>query len=254
MRIVFGILALVLAALPARAENFTNLGNGQQSPGSVLLCQTSGTQYLPCSSTTPLPTTMTAGSAVNINDGSGNPLSSTNISSAYRLNVQALGTVQNGATAATYIQEVGGTDGTLARALSTDTSGRLILGAGTNAIGGVYQAPNATSAAGIAPSATSALAGSLVLKASAGNLYGLTVTTSSVAGYVLLFNASSAPADGAVTPTKCIYLGAAPATVAISWRSGPAAYYSTGITVVFSTTGCFTKTASATAFIDGDIQ
>ena len=206
----------------------------------------------------PLPVTLSTGAAVigavNLNDGSGNPLTSTTISSAYRLNVHTLGIIAAGATAGSYVYEMGGTDGTNTRMISTDTSGRLILGAGTNAIGGVYQAPNATSAAGIAPSATSALAGSLVLKASAGNLYGLTVTTSTVAGYVMLFNATSAPADGAVTPTKCIYLGAAPSTVAISWRSGPASYYSTGITAVFSTTGCFTKTASATAFLDGDVQ
>lgn len=125
MRIVFGILALVLAALPARAENFTNLGNGQQSPGSVLLCQTSGTQYLPCSSTTPLPTTMTAGSAVNINDGFGNPLASTNISGAYRLNVQTLGIIANGTAAGSYVTEIGGTDGTNTRMVSTDTTGRV---------------------------------------------------------------------------------------------------------------------------------
>ena len=30
--------------------------------------------------------------------------------------------------------------------------------------------------------------------------------------------------------------------------------YTIGITVVFSTTGCLTKTASATAFISGNVQ
>lgn len=127
------------------------------------------------------------------------------------------------------------------------------LSTGALTIGGVFVVPSAASTSGIAPVVTSAAAGTLVLKASAGNLYGLTVTTSSAAGYVMVFNATSAPVDGAVTPVHCVYIGSAPATVGISWRP-LGSYYSTGISVAFSTTGCFTKTASATAFIAGDVQ
>ena len=39
-----------------------------------------------------------------------------------------------------------------------------------------------------------------VLKASAGNLYSLSLSVTTVSGYVLVFNATSAPSNGAVTP------------------------------------------------------
>ena len=47
-----------------------------------------------------------------------------------------------------------------------------------------------------------------VLKASAGNLYSLAVTSGASAGYVMLFDATSAPANGAVTPAECYYMPA----------------------------------------------
>ena len=121
------------------------------------------------------------------------------------------------------------------------------LAAGTNAIGGTYAAPTASSSFGIAPGSSSALEASHVLKASAGNLYSLYVMTTSVGGYLMTFNATSAPADGAVTPVECIQI-LANSAAAISWDGAPPDYYSTGIVVVFSSTGPFTKTASATAF------
>ena len=58
------------------------------------------------------------------------------------------------------------------------------------------------------PSATSAVASNLVVKTAAGNLYGWRVTAGASAGFVLLFNATSAPADGAVTPLDCIPVAA----------------------------------------------
>ncbi len=114
-------------------------------------------------------------------------------------------------------------------------------------------APSSASTQGIAPVVTSALAGSLVLKASAGNFYAAYITTGATAGYLLVFNATSAPGDGAVTPSDCVQ---APAntTTGITRAGQPPAYHSTGITLVFSTTGCFTKTISATAFLRGDAQ
>lgn len=118
----------------------------------------------------------------------------------------------------------------------------------------VAERASSAAAAGIAPSATSALSSGVVLKAAAGNLYGITMTTSSTPGYLLIFNAATVPADGAVTPADCIYIASAPATAAVSWRPGPGLYLSTGISAAFSTTGCYSKTASATAFISGDVQ
>lgn len=78
------------------------------------------------------------------------------------------------------------------------------------------------------------------------------VTTGASAGYLMTFNAVSAPADGAVTPVECVSV---PATTTVSIDFGTTAEpYVTGLTAVFSTTGCFTKTASATAFFKGRMQ
>lgn len=114
---------------------------------------------------------------------------------------------------------------------------------------GTYTIPTPTTAAtnALAATVTSAAAGTLVAKASAGNLYDWQVTTGGTAGYVLIFNATSAPADGTVTPAQCVAV-AANSTVGASMTAMPERF-STGISLVFSSTGCFTKTASATAFI-----
>lgn len=70
--------------------------------------------------------------------------------------------------------------------------------------------------------------------------------TASVAGYLMTFDATSAPVDGAVTPKECIPVASG------SWAAHDLQFapdnYGSGIVVVFSTTGCATKTASATAF------
>ena len=95
---------------------------------------------------------------------------------------------------------------------------------------------------------TSVVASSLVLKASAGNLYSLQASATA-AGFIMVFNATTAPADGTVSPAIC-YPVAANGAVTLSF---PPAYFSTGITAVYSSTGCFTKTASATAFISGSV-
>jgi hypothetical protein len=116
----------------------------------------------------------------------------------------------------------------------------------------VVPTPTAVAGNAITPVVTSVAAGSVVGKASAGNLYGVNVTTGASAGYVLIFNATSAPADGTVTPVKCLPI-AANTGVDLNYRSLPVAF-STGITAVFSTTGCFTKTISATAFISIDVK
>lgn len=103
----------------------------------------------------------------------------------------------------------------------------------------------------VTPSPVSAAASSLVLKSSAGSLSSLSVTLGATAGYVMVFNATSAPADGAVTPVYCWQVPAN-GSLALAWPNP--AVFSTGIIAVFSSTGCFTKTASATAFIAGQTQ
>jgi hypothetical protein len=80
----------------------------------------------------------------------------------------------------------------------------------------------------------------------------LYVTTGAAAGYLMVFNAVSAPADGAVTPAECV-IAPANSTVSVDFGETTRAYV-TGLVAVFSTTGCFTKTASATAFFNGRVQ
>jgi hypothetical protein len=105
---------------------------------------------------------------------------------------------------------------------------------------------------GIVPTVSTAAEASHLIKAAPGNLYSLYVTTGTSAGYVMTFNAAAAPPDGAVTPVECV---AAPAdsTVSVSF-DGPPDIYSVGIVAVFSSTGCFTKTASPTAFFKARAQ
>lgn len=114
-------------------------------------------------------------------------------------------------------------------------------------------APSARAAAGITSVSTSAVASNLVVKNSPGNLYGFSVTTGATAGYVFVSNTTTAPTAGgaAITPVKC-YTIAANSTVGVTYS--PPLVLSTGVTLVFSTTGCFTNTASATAFISGDAK
>lgn len=83
-------------------------------------------------------------------------------------------------------------------------------------------------------------------------LRSLYVTTGASAGYLMVFDAVSAPVDGAVTPRECIPV-AANSFVAIDFGDTSEPFVS-GLTAVFSTTGCFTKTASATAFFKGRAQ
>lgn len=95
--------------------------------------------------------------------------------------------------------------------------------------------------------ATAAVASNQVAKAAPGVLYGLNVAVGASAGYVMLFDAVAFPANGAVTPKK-VFQVAANSFVDLKWERG--LKFTTGIVVGFSTTGPYTLTASATAFIE----
>jgi hypothetical protein len=122
-----------------------------------------------------------------------------------------------------------------------DTSGQYVAG---------VISPSAAS--GVTRAVTSAAASALVIKASAGNLGRVGITTGANAGYLMLFNATTAPADGAVAPVSA-YTVAANSTLEMDY-SGAALQFATGMVAVFSTTGPFTKTASATAMIWADAK
>ena len=116
--------------------------------------------------------------------------------------------------------------------------------------------PSPLPSAGLAPVTSSSLEANHVIKASAGNLYSFEVsadsTLSSAAWWVMVYNATSAPGDGAVTPTKCFAQVSGTASASYAWPTP--IYFAAGIVVGVSTTGCFTKTASAHALISGDAQ
>jgi hypothetical protein len=121
-------------------------------------------------------------------------------------------------------------------------------------VNGLYVQQSTASAAAIGTLtiATSAVSGGLVVKATAGNLYGLNIATGATAGYLMVFNSATVPADGAVTPIKCFQI-AANTSIDLPYRSAPLGF-TTGISAAFSSTGCFTKTTSATAFMSADYR
>jgi len=94
------------------------------------------------------------------------------------------------------------------------------------------------------------------LKASAGNAYSVYATNlTATSGFLLLFNATSAPVDGAVTPVACAPLSAN-GVASINYAPSPPGVFSTGITAVVSSAAtCFTKTTGViTAFISGSVK
>lgn len=113
--------------------------------------------------------------------------------------------------------------------------------------------PTSDTSLGLAPAVTAALGNNLVVKATGGNLYFAYATNeTATAGKLMVFDATAAPADGAVTPKACVTLPAS-GTGSVTWAPSPPAKFVTGITVVVSSNAsCFTKTTGViTAFISG---
>lgn len=116
--------------------------------------------------------------------------------------------------------------------------------------GVVADGPSTSSSAALTPVVTSVLATSRVIKASAGNLYGLNLKATTVPGTFLVHDAAAAPASGAVTPVKAYDC---PAQGTVEVQFDPPLRFATGISVTFSIAATpFTQTDSATAFISGD--
>lgn len=109
--------------------------------------------------------------------------------------------------------------------------------------------PNALASSAPTSTQTATAAGSVVAKASAGNCYGFNAVSGASAGYLMLFDSTTVPADGTVTPKK-VYVMAANSSLGLHWDVPRR--FGTGIVAVFSTTGPFTKTISTTAFISVD--
>lgn len=150
-------------------------------------------------------------------------------------------------TQMTIIDVGGGADGSPEIAL---TLGQAVKASSVPVTLASDQGTLSVSWASVASVATSALASSLVLKAGAGSLYSIDCCPT-LNGFLMLFDATSAPADGAVTPKWVLPMVAANG-FALAFNAPMT--FSTGIVAVFSSTGPFTKTASAAAFISGQAQ
>ncbi|HUO21705.1 MAG TPA: hypothetical protein VMU59_04250 [Caulobacteraceae bacterium] len=108
----------------------------------------------------------------------------------------------------------------------------------------IFSARGLTGAATVAPAASSAAEASHAF--SYHSVLDLTLTTGATPGYLMVFDAASAPADGVVAPAYCV-VAPASSTVSLGAGASPVSFV-TGLVGVFSSTGCLYKTASATAF------
>lgn len=109
----------------------------------------------------------------------------------------------------------------------------------------------------IAPVVAGAGVSSSVLKASAGNLSSVYASCSAQC-WLMVFNATSAPSNGATTSgiaasnmQECVPIAAG--GVGSINRNSPE-IFSTGITAVISSTACATLTLSTVGFINGSVQ
>lgn len=132
--------------------------------------------------------------------------------------------------------------------IQCDSSGKLITSGGGS--GGAITFPV------LSTTSSSALAANTVINSAASALYSFNVsadsTLSGAAWWIMIYNATSAPADGAVTPVKCYAMPLGTTSYSAAFPSPVP--FSTGIVIGVSTTGCFTKTASTHAFISGDYK
>src|SRR5581483_2691357 len=84
------------------------------------------------------------------------------------------------------------------------------------------EVPSAASSNGLLPATSSSLSANQVVKSSAGNLYSFEVsadsTLSAAAWWIMIYNATSAPADGSVTPAKCYAVPPGTTSYAAAWH------------------------------------
>lgn len=116
--------------------------------------------------------------------------------------------------------------------------------------------PTSSAAVGIVPVISASAENNHVLKAGPGNLYSVYASNAtSTAGFLLVFNSTTVPADGAVTPQLCVNLPAS-GTVSINFGPSPPQVFSTGISAALSSaTTCFTRTSGTiTGFISGSVK
>lgn len=236
---LFLLPSIVLAATPSNPPPVTN---------GVLVWYWDGTKSVVVTPTAPLPTTATISGSVTVNSAASaatspptysagaNPLSQ-NLSGGLRVQISLSGT------------DIG--VGQQVKAASIPVA--IASDQTVPVSGAVTLSGTITPTARTAVTSTS-LEANHVITGAAGSLYSFEVqadsTLSAAAWWIMVYNATSAPVDGAVTPIKCYQM--ASGTLGASYAFPNPIAFSTGITIGVSTTGCLTKTASAHAIISGD--
>lgn len=240
----WALVAMAIAIAPSVAD-------AQQV--TRLCVQGSTGNCVPVDSTAPLPVTSSSGGSTTANQGTPNAGGATN-----SWPIQGAGVAGTPAGGVVSVQGVaGGTAQPVTAAQATASSlNATVVGTGTFAVQ-ASQAPSSTSTAGVAPVQSASVETGHVIKASAGNLYDFNVsadaTLSAVAWAVMIFNSTTVPASGAVTPVKCYLLPIG--TTSYSGAFPTPLYLGTGISMAVSTgQTCFTKTDSAHGFISADAQ
>ena len=115
--------------------------------------------------------------------------------------------------------------------------------------------PSSDPRVGHSPVGSTAPGSSLILKPTGGNLYKLNTIIGATPGFLLLFDATSVPGDGAVTPlwAAMVTSNGTNGELLLDWGDYPMVFLN-GIVAVFSTTGPFNKTANATASFFGAVK
>lgn len=102
------------------------------------------------------------------------------------------------------------------------------------------------------PSVTTAPAASVLIDRS-GYIVAVNVVSGASAGYVVVVDSATVPADGAIVPIKCLPV-AITTGVDWNWRSDPVTV-TRGAAVMFSTgASCFALVKSATAYISVEMR
>jgi hypothetical protein len=257
-------------AAAGTAASYANLFGGIYRSGGISL--TDGQQAAASLSATGRLQVETGGNVADATADSGNP---TKVGAVYESSLPTYTTGQRTTlhTNAKGILFVTGTD-TTGAALGfgsgsadgqasatgplTPTFNRVLNAAGTwdrlrGSTQGGYAVlvPDSDSRVAVSSAQSASAVSSVVAKASAGNLYGLTGTAAATPLWFMVDNATSAPVDGSVTPVRCVY---APANSTVNVAFNPPIRFSTGITIVASSTGCFTQTLNTTGFISAQYQ
>jgi hypothetical protein len=248
-KLACGLALFLLANAPAYGQALFSTPNGVVVGSELQMCLNTAGQAVPTSS----------GQCAGGASGGGGSTAITGPLGTSTPAADALSTVviqsalPTGAATATNQTVTHSAPGTSA------TTAETIQGSSTGVPVPTASAPTTSATAAIAPQVAGSAAASQVLKSSAGNLYSVYATCTD-ACWLMVFNATADPADGATTTgnasgdlVECVPISSG-GIGAVNYSPGPPERFSVGVTAVISSTACATKTEAATGFIHGMVQ